>query len=137
MSNEILVAVYGTLKQGNSNHELLSGSSLVGIGTTPPNYTLLEMGSYPGAIFGQSKLLVEVFSVDQRTLERLDQLEGHPSFYERLLVPIKIDGSETVVKAWMYTIGHLGSNYSHRPKCTNFDDQNRIDWEHKREKNTW
>jgi gamma-glutamylcyclotransferase (GGCT)/AIG2-like uncharacterized protein YtfP len=136
MPEKICVAVYGTLKRNGSNHSLLSGSKFIGIGGTPPNYSLLEMGSFPGAIYGQSKLQVEVFEVNAKTLARLDQLEGHPSFYERLLVPISLDNGETTL-AWMYTIGHLGSNYSHRPRCTTLDEFNRISWEYDCERNTW
>jgi gamma-glutamylcyclotransferase (GGCT)/AIG2-like uncharacterized protein YtfP len=40
------VAVYGTLKKGQGNHGLLSGSKYIGKGETHPNYTLLEMGCF-------------------------------------------------------------------------------------------
>lgn len=132
MSDKILVAVYGTLKKGQSNHSLLSGSKLIGSGETPPHYTLLEMGSYPGATFGDSKLKVEVYEVDALTLRDLDRLEGHPDFYRRTLVPIEMDDNiEYTEEAWMYTVAHLSANYTQRPICTTFDELNRINWRYR------
>jgi gamma-glutamylcyclotransferase (GGCT)/AIG2-like uncharacterized protein YtfP len=141
MNKKTLVAVYGTLKSDQANHGLLADSELIGSGTTPASYKLLEMGSFPGAIWGNHQLMVEIYEVNDKTLDRLDQLEGHPSFYERKLIQVKMDdahgiGSE-VVEAWMYTIAHLSSNYSHRPVCTDFDELNRINWSYKRDKHIW
>jgi gamma-glutamylaminecyclotransferase len=141
-----LVAVYGTLKSDESNHRLLSGSPnhqgeasdsvLIGSGTTHPNYDLLEMGAFPGAIYGNHRLMVEVYEVNNRVLARLDQLEGHPSFYERTLIPVELDNGE-VVESWIYTISHLSSHYNSRPLCTNFDTQHRLNWTRKHDHNYW
>jgi gamma-glutamylcyclotransferase (GGCT)/AIG2-like uncharacterized protein YtfP len=125
--SKTLVAVYGTLKRGQSNHGLLSDSQFVSLGETLPNYSLLEMGGYPGAIYGQQKLVVEVFSVSPEVLARLDQLEGHPSYYERKEIPITLPSGE-IIKAWMYTISHLSSSYSGRPISSQLDTYNRLDW---------
>jgi gamma-glutamylcyclotransferase (GGCT)/AIG2-like uncharacterized protein YtfP len=86
------------------------------------------MGGYPGAITGQKKLVVEVFAVSPEVLARLDQLEGHPSFYERKEIPITFSSGE-VTKAWVYTISHLSSSYSKKPVSTQLDTYNRLDWQ--------
>ena len=128
-----LVAVCGTLKQNGSNHGLLGDSPLKCVGYTLPKYKLLSMGSYPGAISGDDSLVVEVYEVTDNVLARLDQLEGHPTFYERLLVPVyqlleKSSIGVPIAEAWMYTISHLASNYSDRPKYTVKDSKGHISW---------
>ena len=101
--NSILVAVYGSLKSGESNNGLLINSELLDSGTTLPNYDLLDFKAYPGAIPGTNSLRVEVWSVDSDTLTRLDRLESHPHFYKREEVVITLD-SGAIVTAWMYII---------------------------------
>ena len=101
--NSILVAVYGSLKSGESNNGLLINSELLDSGTTLPNYDLLDFKAYPGAIPGTNSLRVEVWSVDSDTLTRLDRLESHPHFYKREEIVITLD-SGAIVTAWMYII---------------------------------
>lgn len=101
--NSILVAVYGSLKSGESNNGLLINSELLGSGTTLPNYDLLDFKAYPGAIPGTNSLRVEVWNVDSDTLLRLDRLESHPHFYKREEIVITLD-SGAIVTAWMYII---------------------------------
>lgn len=103
LNNSILVAVYGSLKSGESNNGLLINSELLDSGTTLPNYNLLDFKAYPGAIPGTNSLRVEVWSVDSDTLSRLDRLESHPHFYKREEIVITLD-SGSMVTAWMYII---------------------------------
>jgi gamma-glutamylcyclotransferase (GGCT)/AIG2-like uncharacterized protein YtfP len=125
---KILVAVYGSLKKGFGNHGLLSDSKFIDKGCTFPNYKLISMGSYPAALVGKKSLAVEIYEVSQKTLERLDQLEGHPSFYTRRFVPINTPNGREF--AWMYTLCHLTSNYSHRPEYINIDENGHISWDY-------
>ena len=98
MTNKILVGVYGSLKTGESNNGLLIGSELVGTGTTVnSSYDLLDFGGYPGAIPGSNKLRVEVWSIDDKTLTRLDRLESHPHFYKREEIPIEMDTNKILL----------------------------------------
>lgn len=104
------VFVYGTLKNGYCNHRLLDNSKYLG-----EAYSVLErfemrapeIGGFPfvtevghksknkGRVYG------EVYEVDEKTLKRLDVLEGHPSFYTRHKKNFKlVDGKE--VSAWIY-----------------------------------
>ncbi|PXA71427.1 gamma-glutamylcyclotransferase family protein [Vibrio sp. 11986-1-5] len=78
-----LVFVYGTLRQGESHHDYLSESKLLGYFETPPSYALHDLGPYPGLIAGQQSIKGEVYQVDERTLAKLDVLEDVPVEYRR------------------------------------------------------
>ncbi len=80
----VLVAVYGTLRKGGRWHYLLEGSTFIGEGVTPPNYTMLLVsgGNFPYLIDeGTTAVTVEVYEVSRATLKRLDALEGVPTHY--------------------------------------------------------
>lgn len=100
---ENVVAVYGTLKRGLGNHHYIEDSKYVGKGKTKDKYPLVVSG-LPYLIEEKDKghhVEVEVYKVDDDTLRRLDSLEGHPNWYERKKVDIKLN-TGTVVKAWIY-----------------------------------
>jgi gamma-glutamylcyclotransferase (GGCT)/AIG2-like uncharacterized protein YtfP len=109
MSNKNFVAVYGSLKEGFGNHRLLSDSRLIGKGVTEDHLTMYSLGSFPCITSKPiAPINVEVYEVDDITLNRLDSLEGHPTFYRRREVPIKITdpGNTDTVKAWIYFINN-------------------------------
>lgn len=109
-SEKILVAVYGTLRTGESNHRSMvraNGTSM-GLGKTVENYNLYSLGGFPKVSLTRNDhevpVVVEVFETDERGLTGpLDGLEGYPSFYNRTLVDVLLDSGETV-KAWIYHI---------------------------------
>ncbi len=74
----IHVAVYGSLRQGFGNHRLLAESELVRSGWLP-GFELLDIGPFPGAVRckSDSSIFVEVYAVDNNTLQKLDHLEGY------------------------------------------------------------
>ena len=85
MSNK-LIFVYGSLLSGLHNHCLLDNdeSSLVGLHTTEPMYSLLDLGSYPGVTKnGHTAISGEVWEVSEAVYARVEMLEGYPSFYDR------------------------------------------------------
>ena len=89
------VFVYGTLLQGEGNHDLLAGAELVGPARTLPRFTLHDLGAFPGLVQGGSDaVLGEVYLVGRDTLARLDRLEGHPRFYRR--VPVALEDGTSV-----------------------------------------
>lgn len=96
------VFVYGTLKQGFSNHYFLRDARFVGRGRTARRYALY-VDEYPGVHQGDKicPILGEVFEVDGPTLRRLDALEDHPRLYKREQVDVCLESGERRT-AWMY-----------------------------------
>lgn len=86
---EVLVAVYGSLREGLHNYPCLNGSELMGQYETEPIYTMISLGGYPGVLKeGSTSIVMEVYKVDAKTLVRLDNLEGYRgpgknNFYNR------------------------------------------------------
>ena len=75
--------MYGTLRTGQPYHHLLGGSPLA-FTATPPDYELLNLGRYPGLVTdGHTKVVGEVYEVDEQTLGVLDEYEDHPNEYIR------------------------------------------------------
>ena len=99
------VAVYGSLRKGLHNHVLLEDSDYLGLDKLQGEYTLLDLGSFPGLILqGDTDITIEVYEVDEETFQNLDWLEGYPSFYNRTEV-------ETLYgTAWVYYL--QGDKYS-------------------------
>ncbi|MGD8121051.1 gamma-glutamylcyclotransferase family protein [Vibrio sp. TRT 2004] len=91
-----LVFVYGTLRQGERNHYLLEDSQYLGKHTTPPIYSLYDLGSYPAVSDGQSAIFGEVYLIDEHTLEQLDSIEDVPVIYRRKQI------ETTFGLAWVY-----------------------------------
>lgn len=99
------VAVYGTLKSGFNNNHLLGDSEFIGSGKLQERYPLEVSGlPYLYSEKGVGEFVeVEVYDLDQETLLRIDQLEGHPSWYQRKQVVVNLDDwSKTT--AWVYFI---------------------------------
>jgi gamma-glutamylcyclotransferase (GGCT)/AIG2-like uncharacterized protein YtfP len=93
----IKVAVYGTLRKNQGNHRLLVDSKFLGEGTT--GGIMYSMGGFPAVdITGDKEIKIEVYSVDEQTLNRLDGLEGYPHFYNRSEIKTPYGA------AWIYHI---------------------------------
>ncbi len=99
-----LVAVYGTLKCGRSNHITMGSSVFKGTGETVFKYPM-HVSNIPFVFERPGEghnISVEVFeTISDRTRENIDWLEGHPMNYERRLTDIQMtDGS--VKTCWLY-----------------------------------
>ena len=110
MSNENLVFVYGSLKQGYHNHDVIAfdfdnharnkGYDYLGKTKTVDKFTMYDMGSFPAISFDENGKHVtgELYAVDDATLDLIDVLEGYPDHYDRK--EVELEGIE--VKAWIY-----------------------------------
>jgi len=99
-----LVAVYGTLKKGHGNYyRYLTDSKFVGSGKTKDKYPLLIQG-LPYLLDNKDtghNVHVDVFKVSNTVLGKLDALEGHPKWYCRKQIPIKMKDGK-VLTCWIY-----------------------------------
>ncbi|MDE2097325.1 MAG: gamma-glutamylcyclotransferase [Patescibacteria group bacterium] len=93
--------VYGTLRQGESNHSLLKDQELVGY-SRANGYVMVSLGAFPGAIKvvnGGWCIYGEIYNVKDEVLPHVDGLEGYPGFYTREEVDVEPYG-----KCWIYTL---------------------------------
>ena len=102
----VLVSVYGTLKQGWGNHRLLQRDPVV---TGNIGIAKLDGVGFPIIKLGDNyRLKVEVYEVNPDDLKRLDGLEGYtpgrtPTFYDRKTINVTLaDGSELETYVYEY-----------------------------------
>ena len=94
------VFVYGTLKSNRHNSDKMIGK-LVGEGLTVNAYTLYDAGFYPVMTREKTtRVLGEVYKVDKKGLQVLDDFEGYPDLFFRELIPVSIKG--TSLQAFAY-----------------------------------
>ena len=80
--------LYGTLRRGqHANARMLSGAAFVGAARTTPDYTMLDLGGFPGIrVGGSTAILGDVYEADEPTVAALDRYEGVPRLYTREVV---------------------------------------------------
>lgn len=119
--NRSLVFVYGTLKQGGSNHRFLSGQEFVTAARSVPGYTLYQPADYPGLVAeaGDTEgVLGEVWSVSPICLAKLDQLEGtHLGLYRRIPLALADTHGDLKVETYLYLrsvsgVPRVGANWT-------------------------
>jgi len=71
----MVIFVYGTLMQGLQRCTALHGSRFLGMGTIQA--TLYNLGSYPCITEGCTRVIGELYDVDDTTLQELDAIEGY------------------------------------------------------------
>jgi gamma-glutamylcyclotransferase (GGCT)/AIG2-like uncharacterized protein YtfP len=91
-----LVFVYGTLRKGEHNHHYLSTAQFLGLHESDAEYTLYDLGPYPGVSEGYRSVQGEVYMIDDDTLAELDKLEDVPVEYRRESI------STPFGEAWIY-----------------------------------
>ena len=78
------VAVYGTLRQGQSNHHLLHGKTPLEQGWLE-GFQLFDFGSHPAAVRGKSTRAAEAVAAAERdiVLSRIGNLTPAPLVYSK------------------------------------------------------
>ena len=79
------ICVYGSLRKGMGNHRIIEHATLLSKEIVALPFEMIDMGSYPGLIRSKdiNDIEVEVYEVDLSTYQRVERLEGYPSFYSR------------------------------------------------------
>lgn len=94
-----IVAVYGSLKKGFSNHRLLEEAEFIG-NAVVGGWDMYSFGYYPMIIPGSGLVSVELYAVSAAEFQSLDNLEGYPSFYDRRKIAASTERGP--VQAWIY-----------------------------------
>lgn len=138
------VFVYGTLKRGQPNHKvLLDGTNgcaaFQGRGRTVEPYPLVIAGEHniPRLLNlpGQGQCVVgEIYAVDEQMLRFLDEFEGCPDMYQRMLVRIAVLewedtqgapeetlASDGTLQCFVYSTGTYSPEWVHLPSHDNYD----------------
>ena len=103
-----LIAVYGSLRQGMSNHHILQNSEYLGEFKSIPVFSLYSLGSYPGIKpGGNTSVTMEVYAVDDTVAAKVDRLEGYTpgggnTFYDK--IPIETPYGEASVYIYVNNI---------------------------------
>lgn len=98
-----LLFVYGTLKQGFDNHNLIDGSYFVGTGRTVRRFAMYkEIVPYVTKAEAISPIHGELHRVHSSVLDMLDLFEGNPVWNCREQVEVVLDQDNSTVIAWMY-----------------------------------
>jgi gamma-glutamylaminecyclotransferase len=83
--------------------EVLSGQRFLGTARTRPEYTLLDLGPYPGLVHvasGGKALDGELHEISADLVPLLDRIESAPSLFR--LEPILLEDAEAPVWAYFY-----------------------------------
>jgi gamma-glutamylcyclotransferase (GGCT)/AIG2-like uncharacterized protein YtfP len=128
------VFVYGTLKSGFWNHYLLKGCEFFGDAATVPTYKMIENGFPVIMPDPEGKPLAgEIYTVDDATLARLDQLEREGSSYDRKLIDVTLSlasGERLPTKAFIY-VGRedrFGKAFARGPLYQTVNERGELDW---------
>jgi gamma-glutamylcyclotransferase (GGCT)/AIG2-like uncharacterized protein YtfP len=109
-----MMFVYGSLKFGYGNHDLIRHGNGVFIGeavTVDSDLDMLSMSAFP-AVYrgGNHQIAGEVYAVGNPCLVSLDRLEGNGHFYTREEVLVKVHNrfglgmTDFTVPAWIYMV---------------------------------
>lgn len=110
------VAVYGTLKRGQSNHRCLGDSVFIGTSRIP-GFKMYSLGGFPGVVTGDASILIEVFQVtNDKDAQRVYSLEGYNgvrgharnTFYDTVDIEVNINGEDLKAEMFIFKGRYLG-----------------------------
>jgi gamma-glutamylaminecyclotransferase len=91
---QCLLFVYGTLRQGEPQHGLLGGASLLGVAVTPAAFYLVDVGPYAALVRGGTTAVTgELYQVDLQTRRALDVEHQVPLLFSRETIQLA-DGAD-------------------------------------------
>ena len=94
-----LVFVYGTLKRGQRNAVFMRDAEFLGPHRTETRFWMYQFEDYPAVCEGgRHAIHGELYRVDDGLMQRLDDLEWYPHFYQRIEIATPHGD------AWMYVV---------------------------------
>ena len=94
------VFVYGTLMEGESNHDYLENSECLGKAFIE-GYDMYDVGFYPAIVPGDSLIVGELYDVPLEDMPSIDMLEGEGSLYVKKCEAVS-DYSGNISIAFVY-----------------------------------
>lgn len=94
-----IIAVYGSLRQGHGNWSYFLNCDPIKTEVVEIPFKMISMGGFPGLVPSEepSKITIELYDVNPRTYERIESLEGFPSFYQKALIPTSMGEVEIYI----------------------------------------
>lgn len=94
-----VIAVYGSLRFNHGNWRALLNCDPLKTEAVEIPFRMVSLGSFPGLIPSDelNKITIELYDVDPKTYDRIQQLEGWPSFYQKALIPTSLGEVEVYV----------------------------------------
>ncbi|KAM6178922.1 gamma-glutamylaminecyclotransferase [Rhynchocyon petersi] len=140
------VFVYGTLKRGQPNHQVMQDrangwATFQGWGHTVEPYPLVIAGEHniPRLLNlpGRGHCVAgEIYAVDEQMLQFLDEFEGCPDMYQRTLVRVEVlewegergvpeetPAANRIVQCFVYSTDTYSPEWVHLPYHDNYDSQ--------------
>lgn len=99
MSNKKIVCTYGSLRQNHGNWRHILNCDPIKTEEVEIPFRMISLGSFPGLIPSDdlNKITIELYEVNQATYNRIEQLEGWPSFYQKALITTSLGENEIYV----------------------------------------
>ena len=95
------IAVYGSLRKMFGNHRILRDgkATLISEERVSIPYKMISLGGFPGLIPSKehSEVTIEIYEVNPQTYERVEWLEGFPSFYQKAIINSTVGETEVYV----------------------------------------
>ena len=118
------VFVYGTLKQGHGNHDLLKGCKLIGKAKSVSKWDMIGEGMpFPYLLQRNDEGLQiegEVYEVNSDTARALDILEGIPHHYRKSYMYVSFTDGTPSTNAAVYIKTTVTEHDKARPYISNF-----------------
>jgi gamma-glutamylcyclotransferase (GGCT)/AIG2-like uncharacterized protein YtfP len=136
------VFVYGTLKRGYPNNPMLEGCEFLGEAVTVLTYKAVTVPAYKmvGTSFpvimpdpSGKPVAGELYTVDDATLARLDQLEREGRSYDRVMIDATVplsNGERLATQTFIY-VGRedrFGEIFARGPLYEQANERGELDW---------
>ncbi|XP_003737005.1 putative gamma-glutamylcyclotransferase CG2811 isoform X2 [Galendromus occidentalis] len=127
------IFVYGTLKSGEPNAHLMVDSTLgkatfVGKAETVRKFPLLIASRFnvPYLLYKPGtghRIIGEVYDVDDKLLQFLDEFENHPNYYLRQQEDVEFELDKRIEKAWVYMMMNFRDELLQKSLMANYSSK--------------